>query len=140
MAHPRKLLRQAVTEALSDWPALAGYDVKEGRTAAVDRSKNKALSVFTPSESSLRDGRGNPLYREVTIVVIGHVRGADPQDLADDLAEIVEAAMRADETFSGACRRSHLTATAIDLADGDPPAADIQMSFSASIQSGPAAS
>ncbi|QKV18718.1 hypothetical protein [Oricola thermophila] len=140
MAHPRKAFRKAVVAALKGWPDLAGYDVAEARLASVDRAADRAISVYTPSENSRRDGRGNPLSREVQAVVVGHVRASDPQDAADDLAEIVEAVQRNDESFGGTCRTSHLSSTEVSLDDGEVPGAVVTLTISAFIQSGPAAS
>lgn len=140
MAHPRKTFRKAVVAALKSWPALAAFDIREARTETVDRSSDKAISVYTPNEASSRDGLGNPLNRGISVVVIGHVRGTEPQDAADDLAEIVEDAQRADETFGGSCMTSHLASTEVSLDDGEQPGAAVSLTFSAKIQSGPAAS
>ncbi len=117
MAHPRKVIRQAVRQALEDAATAAATRVYATRVLSLRTSELPAIAVYTDDESS-DDEESAPreLTRTLTLLVEGFVNAAsDADDAMDDLAEEIETAMHADPVFGGVCGDSVLIGTQLDV-------------------------
>lgn len=99
MAHYRQTIRDAVAAALTGNTG-AGANVFTSRARPILeilQRKEQVLSVYTADESSERNGDGYQLARRLTVSIEGMAGGGDDlDDVLDDLAAEVEAAIDAD--------------------------------------------
>lgn len=104
MAHPRKAIRQAVVALLVAANTAAGARVKGTRVAPHRKSQLPALSVYTlndPVDEDLSTNTTEAHELELEVALWVENLDSNPADDAmDDLAEQVEAAMRA-TVYSG---------------------------------------
>lgn len=123
MSHQRKEIRLAVQAALVAADTAAETRVYASRMIPFRRIDLPAIAVYTLEESSVdNDSAPRELTRTLQLVIEAAVRATGTQidDELDDLAEEIERAMHADETFGGKCGDSVLASTEMDLAeDGD---------------------
>jgi hypothetical protein len=133
MTHPRKLIRHAVAAQLLNKTA-AGDRIYKGRALPYRSVELPALAVYVPSETSVSNGTApRELDRRPELVIEGAVRVSDPEgieDAMDDLAEQVEAALHADETFGAKAADAELRNTELDIiADGDQITGVVRLTF-----------
>lgn len=148
MAHPRKLIRQAVVALLTD-ATDAGARVKGTRVEPQKKSQHPALSVYTLSEQVDQDSTETApreLKRDVKVEIAGWVIHTDAlpvDDAMDDLAEQIEAAMDGDRYLNGTAGESVLVGTEMQVleADGhsDPLVGIVTLTYSVTYRTSPAA-
>lgn len=123
MAHPRKLLRQAVVALLVSANTAASARVYDSRVDPLkNRGKLPAISVYALSEDIDQEASANTAPRELTreaavevALFVGGVDEVAVVDAIDDLAEQVEAAMDADPYIGGKASDSMLAGTVIEV-------------------------
>lgn len=118
MAHPRKLIRQAVVTLLSGATA-ADARVFKAREVSFKQSELPAVAVYTPDEEveTTRSTAPRELERTLQLVVEGVTESGSPSDVddaADDLSEEIEAALDADPTLGGTATDTLLVRTESD--------------------------
>lgn len=124
MAHPRKLVRQAVV-ALLTGATSAGARVDATRVEPHRKTQLPAISVYTLSEESTPESATSApreLLRIVRVEIAGFVAHSDAvpvDDAMDNLAEQIEAAMDADRYLSGAAGESVLERTEMQVREED---------------------
>lgn len=117
MAHPRKLIRQAVAAQLAGQTA-AGARVFRSRMVPLKRVELPAIAIYTPEEEAdfETDSAPRELKRTLQLYIESAADGTgDVDDVLDDLAEQIEAAMDADDTLDGNASSSVLTRTELDV-------------------------
>lgn len=118
MAHGRKELRDAIVTTLTN-ASITGSRVYSNRYLALSADDLPAINVISVEETA------SPLSvsqkkskRELAIHVAIIAKENDSgsiDDTLDTLADSVEAAMTADETFGGKCVLSNLTGTSFEV-------------------------
>lgn len=135
MAHRRKLIRQAVVAQLAAAGTAAGARVEATREIPRRRATEPAIGVYTPTETNESDSRSAPreLKRSTEVIIEGIVVGTSGVDDAlDDLAEQIENALDADDTFGGAASESVYVSTDLEtLEDGARTVGLIRLTYSA---------
>lgn len=119
MAHPRKLIRQAVVTQLTGVTS-AEARVFKARTVPFKQAELPALAVYTPDEEveTTRSTAPRELERTLQLVVEGVTASGSPSDVddtADDLSAQVEAALDADTTLNGTATDTLLTRVESDV-------------------------
>lgn len=124
MAHPRKLVRDAVTALLTNATA-AATRVFPTRIEPIRKSSLPAIAVYTLSEDVTPD-TANTSPRELLRVVkveiagfVAHSEAIPVDDAMDALAEEIEAAMDGDRYLAGAAGDSVLESTALQVREDD---------------------
>lgn len=124
MAHPRKLVRDAVVAILKNATA-AGARVYATRIEPIRKSPLPAIAVYTLSEETeptISNTAPRELVRIVKVEVSGFVAHSDAipvDDAMDALAEEIEAALGADRYLSGAAGDSMLESTIMQVREED---------------------
>lgn len=128
MAHPRKLIRQAVVALLGN-ATDAGDRVQGTRVEPNEARELPALSVYTlnePVDEDSADTAPRELTRKLQLEVAGWVAHKDSypaDDAMDDLAEQIEARMDSDRWLggpgTGLLADSILTGTVMEVVDVD---------------------
>lgn len=125
MPHARTQLRDAVTTVLTGLDATSGR-VYVGRTRPLPEAHEPTLLIYAREERAAEDGQGRPveLLRSLTLTVEGRVSFApvdddadasrETEELLDQIALEVEAAIGADPTLGGKAFDAQLTATRIN--------------------------
>lgn len=137
MAHARKLIRQAVVAQLVAANTAASSRVESTQMIPHRRTGETALGVYTPSETVDMETRTAPReeLRETQLIVEGVVVGTSSSGVADsldDLAEQVEAALAADDTFDGTAEESQLESTDLEVSeDGAKTVGLIRLTYTA---------
>jgi hypothetical protein len=122
--HVRRAIREAVAIKLTGLP-LTGERVFTSRVRELRDNELPALIVETPSES-VSYGQGGPVRprvqsrEQVVNVVVVASAAEDVDDVLDDIAEQVEAALAADPTLGLGAKDLRLTGTQSAIA-GDGP-------------------
>lgn len=119
VAHPRKLIRQAVVAQLMGATA-ADARVFKAREVPFKANELPALAVYTPDEEIETDRSSAPreLERSLQLVVEAVTASGAPSDVddtADDLSAQVEAAMDADPRLGGTATDTLLTRVESDV-------------------------
>lgn len=146
MAHPRKLLRHAAVGQLKGRTA-AGQRVQGTRVRVDRKTKLPAIAVYTTREP-IDPGSGESTPRELRrwtelrIVTWLELREQsdddDAQDLADDMAEQIEAAMDSDRSIGGTAGDCVLTDTELDIdPGGDPLVGKMTMTYTVTYHTTP---
>lgn len=124
MAHPRKLIRQAVVTLLTNVTA-AGARVSKTRFDPHRKSQLPAISVYSLSEP-VRPGSAETAPRELTrdlkieiAAWVPHTDAIPVDDAMDNIAEQIEAAMDADRYLNGAAGESILESTEMAVVEDD---------------------
>lgn len=130
MKHARQKIREAVATVV------AGIGLPVYRSRVYPIVLLPVISVYANNEQSQSENEliGTPrrYTRKLIIqidVVVEAVTGSD--DLADDYAAQIEAAMAADVTLAGNVVDSFLSATAISFNPGETPVAKTTLSYTA---------
>jgi len=135
MAHPRKLLRQAVVAQLVAASTAAGARVEATREIPRRRATEPAIGVYTPEEENESTGRSAPResMRSTQLIIEGIVVGSSGVDDAlDDLAEQIEDALDADDTFGGKASESSYVRTELEtLEDGARTVGLVRLTYNA---------
>lgn len=124
MAHPRKLVRDAVTALLTNATA-AATRVFPTRIDPIRNSKLPAIAVYTPSEEIVpekSDTAPRELHRIVKLEIVGfveHTSAVPADDAMDAIAEQIEAAMDANRYLGGAAGDSVLESTLMQIREED---------------------
>ena len=138
MAHPRKVIRHAVTDAILAAATTAGTRVFPTQKLLYAMRLLPAIAVYTPSEkSTLDDTAPRELDRKLNLVVEALVASVENVDDAmDDIAEEIEAVMDADPYLSCLVFQSHLAETeAVSEPDGDRQIGQLTMTYQLSYRS-----
>lgn len=149
MAHPRKLIRQAVVAQLAGATA-AGARVQGTRVEPHRKSQLPAISVYTLREPVDLDASAGTAPRELTrdvkVEIVGWVAHSDANpvdDAMDDLAEQIEAAMDADPYLGGKAGDSVLEETVMQVLEddgrSDPLIGIVTLTYSVTYRTSPAA-
>lgn len=147
MAHPRKLLRQAVAALLAGASTAAAARVYATRVAPVRKDQLPAIAVYTEDEEVDPDTfqtAPRELKRDVDLVIEGYVAhsAAVPVDDAmDNLAEQIEAAMDGDRWLDGTAGESVLARTETGIADpnSDPLIGVVRLTYTVTYRTSPTA-
>jgi hypothetical protein len=150
MAHPRKLIRQAVVALLAGANTAAGARVQGTRVEPHKKSQLPAISVYTLREpvdqAASNDTAPRELTRDVKLEITGWVAHSDVlpvDDAMDDLAEQIEAAMDADPYLGGKAADSILEDTVMQVLEddgrSDPLIGIVTLTYSATYRTSPAA-
>lgn len=123
MAHPRKLIRQAVVALLAGAATAAGARVHGTRVEPHKKSALPALSVYTLNDPVNEDASSETEEaHELELEIAGWVAHTDVtpvDDAMDDLAEQVEAAMKADPYLGGKAGDTRLVGTTMEVVEDD---------------------
>jgi hypothetical protein len=115
MTHIRTGIRSNVVDVLDNVRPLSGR-VHATRLRPFAQAELPRVCVYTMDETSVADGTGRALLRQVTVVVDIIVKGNDSIDNAvDDIAVKVEAAMAADRSRGGLAFDTLLTSTRLSV-------------------------
>jgi hypothetical protein len=120
--HPRKAIRHYVVDLLKTGVPPVQDRVFRSRAYPLRSQDLPGICVYTatnPSEASEEFSQDGLLLRDLPLAIDLYVRSGDehpdagPDDDLDDLAEAVEAAMKADRTLGGRALNSYLAETTI---------------------------
>lgn len=146
MAHPRKVIRDAVVTRLLGVTS-AGTRVSSTRVDPYRETELPAISIYTPREpvdpeSSSTSPR--ELTRTVSVEIAASVAHSDAlplADAADAIAEQIEAAMDADPYLGGVASDSILEGTELSIpnASADPLVGLIVLTYVVTYQTQPGA-
>jgi hypothetical protein len=150
MAHPRKLIRQAVVALLVDADTAAGARVQGTRVEPHKKSQLPAISVYTLREPVDQDASVETAPRELTRNVkveitgwVAHTDDVPVDDAMDDLAEEIEAAMDADPYLDSEAADSILEETVMQVVEddghSDPLIGVVTLTYSVTYRTSPAA-
>lgn len=135
MAHPRKVIRQAVRDALIG-ATLAGANVFSSRGLPFAASQLPAISVYTLSDAGAEGNvRTAPRMRRQTVrlaidLAVSMPAGGAVDDALDDLAEQVEAIMDADPQLDGSASDSILESSELGIIEtGGRPMGGAQLIY-----------
>lgn len=123
VAHPRKLVRDAVVALLTNATS-AGSRVFPTRIEPIRKAQLPAIAVYTLSEESAPETDSAPreLARIVRVEIAGfvaHTNAIPVDDAMDALAEQIESAMDADRYLDGAAYDSVLEGTELQVREDD---------------------
>lgn len=114
--HARRAIMNAAATALNPL-SITGSRVHPGRTRPIAANGEPYLLVYARQEQAAgatMKGAGRKLLRRLNLVVEGVDTGAtDTDELLDQIAEQVEAALAADSTLGGTCKDLELAQTEI---------------------------
>lgn len=148
MAHPRKLIRQAVVALLTGATA-AGARVYGTRVDPLKKTL-PAISVYTLTEEIDQDATAGTapreLVRNVQLEIVGFVAHTDAvsvDDAMDDLAEQIEAAMDVDPYLGVLAGDSMLLQTAMEVVEdngrSDPLVGVVTLTYDVTFRTQPGA-
>lgn len=119
MAHPRKLIRQAVVALLVAAGTAAGERVQPTRVDPSKKGKLPAIGVYTLSDSVEEDASTElEDTHTLELEIAGFVKHTDAlpaDDAMDDLAEQIEAAMAADQYLGGKAADCQLVGSLMEI-------------------------
>lgn len=122
VAHPRKLIRQAVVALLTGATA-AGTRVHGTRVDPYRGSRLPAISVYTlndPVNEDVSTDAEDTHELELEIAgFVAHSEAVPVDDAMDDLAEEIEAAMLDDRYLGGLAGDSRLIGTTMEIREDD---------------------
>lgn len=150
MAHPRKLIRQAVVALLASANTAAGSRVQGTRVEPHKRAQLPAISVYSlrePVDQGLSANTSpRELTRDVKVEIVGWVAHTDAlpvDDAMDDLAEQIESAMDANPELGGKAADSILEETVMQVLEddgrSDPLIGIVTLTYSVTYRTSPAA-
>lgn len=150
MAHPRKLIRQAVVALLVDANTAAEARVLGTRVEPHKKSQLPAISVYTLREPIDQDASAgtapHEIVRDLKLEVVGWVAHTDAlpvDDAMDDLAEQIEAAMDADPYLGVLAGDTVLEDTVMQVLEddgrSDPLIGIVTLTYSVTYRTSPAA-
>lgn len=121
MAHPRKLIRQAVVALLASGPTAAGTRVKATRVEPNRSTQLPALAVYTLTEA-VEKSQSAPveITRELQLEITGWVAPGDAMaidDAMDDIAEQIEIVMDANPYLSNTAVDVVLAGTSMQVVE-----------------------
>lgn len=121
MAHPRKLIRQAVVALLAGASTAAGSRVLGTRVDPHKKTLLPAIGVYTLNDSvdddtSTQTEEAHELELEIAGWVL-HTDAVSADDAMDDLAEQIENAMKADPYLGGKASMVRFAGTVMELAE-----------------------
>jgi len=123
MAHPRKLIRHAVVALLIAAATAAGERVQPSRVEPNRKGRLPALGVYTLNDPVDEDASSETEEaHEPELEIVGWVAHTDAvpvDDAMDDLAEEVEAAMKADPYLGGTAGSVRLVGTTMEVVEDD---------------------
>lgn len=147
MAHPRKLVRDAVTALLTNATA-AAHRVFPTRVEPIRKSQLPSIAVYTTSEEVVPDTAATSpreLHRIVKVEITGFVAHSDAvpvDDAMDAIAAQIESAMDADRYLGGAAGDSVLEGTIMQIreedARSDPLLGIVTLTYSVEYRTSPA--
>jgi hypothetical protein len=121
--HPRKLIRHAVVVLLTAADTAAGSRVKPTRVEPNRKGQLPALGVYTLNDPVDEEASSETEEaHEVELEIVGWVAHSDDltaDDAMDDLAEEVEAAMKAAPYLDGAAGSVRLVGTTMQVVEDD---------------------
>lgn len=148
MAHPRKLIRQAVVALLAGANTAASTRVLGTRVEPLKKAQLPTISVYTLSEGvdpASAETAPIELKRDVKVEIAGWVAHTDAlhvDDAMDDLAEQIEAAMDSDYYLGGAAADQMLESTSMQVLEDDGRSADligiVTLTYSVTYRTSPA--
>jgi hypothetical protein len=119
--HARQAIREAVVTALRAANTNAQQRVYETRVIQWRPADLPAIAVYTLEETSqIRNAAPRELVRTVQLAIEAAVvqkNGSNVDDDMDSIAQQIERAMHADETFGGLAADSVLTSTEIEVSE-----------------------
>lgn len=135
MAHPRKLIRDAVVERLKAASTSADSRVFANRALPLFKNELPAILVYLssePSEISIEAPREYRRNLQLTLELVAQNNSEGGLDDAlDELAEQVERVMFEDETFGGLVSDTILGETTAEIIEeGEKPVGAVKISFS----------
>jgi hypothetical protein len=136
MAHPRKLIRAAIVNALKAADTAAGERVFKSRATPWRTVELPGISVFA-AEELVDEGSEESAPRELLRgadfnldLVVAMPADGDVDDALDDLAEQVEAAMHADPTFGETASDCFLVSSTFgEVAEGNRPMGALRLVY-----------
>lgn len=135
--HLRRQIRDAAKAALTGLTT-TGSRVYTGRSRPLGRAHQPSLLIYTPQETSRRAVNGHPpiLERTVQLMIEGRVSNAnEPDDLLDDIAKEVEAAMWTNRALGGLVFNTRLGATdSVTEAEGERQIGGIRLTYEVTFQ------
>jgi hypothetical protein len=134
MASQRKIIRNAVINALKAGGTVAGTRVFGNRSRPVFAKEIPCIIVYTKNEPVEESGSGPREYKRSLALAIELLSQAADEDtlddVLDDFADQVETIMFADETFGGVASDTVLGETESDiLTDGEKPTGVLKINF-----------
>lgn len=134
--HPRKLIRQAIVDALKVAATAAGERVFKSRAVPWRTVELPAISVQAADELVDEDSEESSpreLLRGADVsldLVLAAPADGEVDDALDDFAEQVEEAMHADPTFGGAASDCYLVSSAFgEVAEGNRPLGALRLVY-----------
>lgn len=123
MAHIRKLIRDNIETTLTGL-STTGSNVFASRVYPIQSGKMPGLCIYTSSETveaqTIKPPRG--LIRSLEVSVEAYVENASADDVLDQVAAEVEAAMTSDLTRGGNAKDTRMVSFEADFAgDGERP-------------------
>lgn len=123
MAHPRKLIRQAVVALLASANTAAGARVQGTRVEPHKKSQLPALSAYTLNDpvnedASTETEEAHDLELEI-VGWVAHTEALTADDAMDDLAEQVENAMKGDPYLGGKASEVVFKGTVMEVVEDD---------------------
>lgn len=119
MAHPRKLIRQAVVALLVAANTAAGPRVKGTRVEPHKKGQLPAIAVYTLTDPVDEDASSQTEEAHVVELEIAgwvaHTDAIPADDAMDDLAEQIENAMKADPYLGGKASEVTLVGTVMEV-------------------------
>jgi hypothetical protein len=134
MAHHRKLIRAAIVEKLKSKLPSPGDRVFPSRAAPIYKQSSRAILVYTKEEPAQVSIEAPREYERGLVVQLELVASSENEmlldDVLDDFAEQVEAAIFEDETHGGLVSDTILGDTEIELlSEGEKPIGDLKVSL-----------
>lgn len=121
MAHPRKLVRQAVVALLLAANTAAGTRVRGTRVETHKKNGLPAIGVYTLNDTVAEDrSTETEELHELTLEVacwVAHTDQVPADDAMDDIAEQVEAAMKVDPYLGGKAGDLRLLQTEMEVVE-----------------------
>lgn len=120
--HARRQIVTAAVQQLGALASIAPEKIKPGRAAPMPVASAPYLLVYGRREQSALAtmGRSPSLQRLLTLRVEVVTAGDDNDELVDQIAAEVEAALMGNDTLGGACKSLYLSATDLDArAEGE---------------------
>lgn len=123
MAHPRKLIRQAVVALLVAANTAAGTRVKPTRVEPHKKGQLPAIGVYTLTdpvdEDTSTDAEDTHVLELEVVAWVAHSDSYTVDDAMDDIAEQIEEAMRGDPYLDGKASEARLLGTLMQVVEDD---------------------
>lgn len=130
MAHPRKLIRDALVARLTGLPT-TGASVHADPVYDLEAASLPALVLRTGGEEVETVGymNGQTVQRRLTMDVAVVARGVNRSDVLDQAASEIESAIAADVTLGGVALDARLVALRRRDEAGDAPHAELTLEY-----------